>query len=45
MQLAKHQVVTQEKWAELRAELLKKEKEFTKQKDAVTAEIRELPSH
>lgn len=39
----KHQVVTREKWDELRAELLKKEKEFTRAKDALTAQIRELP--
>lgn len=39
----KHQVVSREKWNELRAELLKKEKELTRARDALTAEIRQLP--
>ena len=43
MSKVKHQVVTQEKWDELRAELLKKEKQLTRARDALTAETRELP--
>src|SRR5436190_19886677 len=43
MAAVKHQVVSREKWNELRAELLKKEKELTKARDALTAEIRALP--
>jgi predicted dithiol-disulfide oxidoreductase (DUF899 family) len=40
---ASHPVVSREKWNELRGELLKKEKELTKARDALTAEIRQLP--
>ena len=43
MSAVKHQVVSREKWDELRADLLKKEKELTRARDALTAEIRELP--
>lgn len=39
----KHPVVSREKWNELRGELLTKEKELTRARDALTAEIRELP--
>jgi predicted dithiol-disulfide oxidoreductase (DUF899 family) len=38
-----HPVVSREKWNKLRGDLLKKEKELTKARDALTAEIRELP--
>lgn len=39
----KHEVVSREEWFELRAKTLQKEKEITRQRDAVTAEIRQLP--
>jgi predicted dithiol-disulfide oxidoreductase (DUF899 family) len=38
-----HQVVSRAEWTERRAELLKKEKDLTKQRDALTREIRTLP--
>jgi predicted dithiol-disulfide oxidoreductase (DUF899 family) len=38
-----HKVVSHEEWAALRAELLKKEKQFTKAHDELTKEIRDLP--
>jgi len=43
MSEVKHQVVSREEWEKLRAELLKKEKDLTKARDALTAEIRQLP--
>lgn len=43
MAAVKHQVVSREEWNEQRAELLKKEKELTKARDALTTEIRALP--
>lgn len=39
----KNQVVSREKWEELRAGLLEKEKELTRARDALTAEVREFP--
>jgi predicted dithiol-disulfide oxidoreductase (DUF899 family) len=38
-----HKVVSREQWLSARRELLKKEKEFTRQYDAMTAEQRALP--
>lgn len=38
-----HKVVSRTEWAELRAQLLKKEKDLTKQRDSLTREIRNLP--
>jgi predicted dithiol-disulfide oxidoreductase (DUF899 family) len=38
-----HKVVSREEWEELRAELLKKEKEITRAKDSLAADIRNLP--
>jgi len=38
-----HKVVSQEEWLEASRELLKKEKEFTKARDALSAERRKLP--
>ena len=38
-----HKVVSKKEWDERRAELLKKEKQLTKERDALTAEIRDLP--
>jgi predicted dithiol-disulfide oxidoreductase (DUF899 family) len=38
-----HNTVSLDKWIELRKELLKKEKEFTQKRDALTQEIRTLP--
>jgi predicted dithiol-disulfide oxidoreductase (DUF899 family) len=38
-----HQVVSQSEWDERRAELLKKEKQLSKDREALTAEIRALP--
>jgi len=41
--IADHPVVSQEEWLTARKALLKKEKEFTRQKDALSAERRALP--
>lgn len=41
--MKKHEVVSREKWFQLREKSLKKEKEITKLRDAVTAEVRDLP--
>jgi predicted dithiol-disulfide oxidoreductase (DUF899 family) len=38
-----HQVVSQEKWTEARKALLAKEKEFTRQRDELSRQRRELP--
>lgn len=38
-----HKVVSQQEWIAARQELLRKEKEFTKQRDAMSAAIRDLP--
>ena len=38
-----HPIVSQEEWFKARRELLAKEKEFTKLRDAMTAQIRALP--
>lgn len=38
-----HPVVSQEEWNKARGELLAREKEFTKQRDQMTAQIRALP--
>ncbi len=38
-----HKAVSMTEWVELRAQLLKKEKELTKQRDSLTQEIRALP--
>jgi len=38
-----HKIVSREDWQSIRAELLKKEKELTKAKDALASEIRRLP--
>ncbi|WP_455379426.1 DUF899 domain-containing protein [Petrachloros mirabilis] len=38
-----HPVVSQEEWSKARAELLAQEKEFTKLRDQMTAQIRALP--
>jgi predicted dithiol-disulfide oxidoreductase (DUF899 family) len=43
MTQSKHKVVSREEWTELRSEILQKEKQLTKQRDALTAEIRSLP--
>jgi predicted dithiol-disulfide oxidoreductase (DUF899 family) len=43
MSEVKHQVVSREEWETLRADLLKKEKELTRARDALTAEVRQLP--
>jgi len=43
MSQTNHKVVSQEEWNKLRAELLKKEKALTRQRDELTAEIRNLP--
>jgi predicted dithiol-disulfide oxidoreductase (DUF899 family) len=40
-----HTIISQEKWLEARRELLVKEKEFTRLRDAMTAQIRALPWH
>ena len=42
-QIEHPRVVSQAEWLTARKELLKKEKEFTRQKDALSAERRELP--
>jgi predicted dithiol-disulfide oxidoreductase (DUF899 family) len=39
----RHQIVSQDDWLKARKALLAKEKEFTKQRDAMTAQIRALP--
>ena len=39
----KHEVVSKEKWVEARRALLAKEKEFTRQRDEVSRQRRELP--
>jgi predicted dithiol-disulfide oxidoreductase (DUF899 family) len=39
----KHRVVSQDEWISAGAELLKKEKEFTRARDALSAKRRELP--
>jgi predicted dithiol-disulfide oxidoreductase (DUF899 family) len=41
--MAENKVVSREEWAKYRADLLKKEKEFTKAHDKLAAEIRDLP--
>ena len=41
--LKKRKVVSRDEWNAARAEFLKKEKDFTKQRDAMAAELRELP--
>lgn len=41
--LQQHKVVTQEEWLKARKELLAAEKEFTRQRDALSAKRRELP--
>jgi predicted dithiol-disulfide oxidoreductase (DUF899 family) len=41
--LSAHPVVSREEWLEARKALLKKEKEFTRQKDQLFAECRALP--
>jgi len=41
--LPKHKVVTRQEWDQLRANLLQKEKELTKQRDSLAEEIRSLP--
>lgn len=41
--MLKHELVSREQWFELRQETLRKEKELTRQRDAITAEIRQLP--
>src|SRR5882757_8067250 len=41
--LKKHKVVTQKEWTTARKALLKKEKQFTKLRDALSAERRALP--
>jgi predicted dithiol-disulfide oxidoreductase (DUF899 family) len=38
-----HEIVSQEEWVEVRKNLLKKEKEFTRLRDQLSAERRELP--
>ena len=38
-----HQVVSQEAWLTARKQLLRKEKEFTRLRDRLSAERRELP--
>lgn len=40
---AKHKVVSQQEWVAARKELLKTEKEFTQQRDALSAKRREMP--
>jgi predicted dithiol-disulfide oxidoreductase (DUF899 family) len=41
--MERHKIVSQEQWLEARRELLKKEKEFTRARDALSAQRRELP--
>ncbi|HSA81713.1 MAG TPA: DUF899 family protein, partial [Geminicoccaceae bacterium] len=41
--MMQHQVVSQEEWLAARRQHLAKEKEFTRQRDALSAERRELP--
>ena len=41
--MQQHQVVSQEEWIDARKALLAKEKTFTKQRDALSAERRQLP--
>lgn len=41
--MQQHQVVSQEEWIDARKALLAKEKAFTKQRDALSAERRQLP--
>jgi predicted dithiol-disulfide oxidoreductase (DUF899 family) len=41
--LKQHRVVSEKEWLAARRELLKAEKEFTKQRDAISAKRRELP--
>ena len=42
-ELSAHPVVSRDEWLEARQALLKKEKEFTRQKDQLFAECRALP--
>ena len=42
-ELTGHKVVSQDEWIKARQEFLKKEKEFTKQRDAMSAALRDLP--
>ncbi len=41
--MTEHKVVSEEEWLAARKELLAKEKEFTRQRDAISAERRKLP--
>ncbi len=41
--MAEHEIVSREEWVTARKELLKKEKEFTRLRDQLSAERRELP--
>ncbi len=41
--MPKHRIVSEEQWLDARKEFLKKEKEFTRQRDRLSAERRELP--
>src|SRR6478672_1570362 len=41
--ILEHSIVSQEKWLQLRKELLSKEKELTRLRDRLNAERRELP--
>ena len=38
-----HKIVSREEWHSVREEILKKEKEFTRARDKLTAEIRDMP--
>ena len=41
--MPEHEIVSREEWVAARKELLKKEKEFTRLRDQLSAERRELP--